>query len=764
MAVSPARAIRGPLEGPATRLLGVSAEACEAGTCIRLHTDGAPGEVAVFVLQDPPRLVIDLFDLRDAETPARIPVGGSQVSQLRVGTHPEMVRIVADAGSEPSSLEQVATEMRPDGLVVRVGLPRGDGAPDRLLAVPSVLPTRGASGALAGPAAPSQPPAHGIETPLGRPATQLLGVSAEACEAGTCIRLHTDGAPGEVAVFVLQDPPRLVIDLFDLRDAETPARIPVGGSQVSQLRVGTHPEMIRIVADAGSEPSSLERVATEMRPDGLVVEVGLPRDDEAPDRLLAVSPVPPPRGASGASAAPGPLPAQAGVSEPPKATSDGLHVELKADRSRVGRSLPRGMRAVRSWTSAFDFDWGSPSGRGDGASDGERHEPASERGWNGQGLATLADWEPDTLAHNRIRLGFLDDRIRLTARYARSRYDASARRFATLGSLHGRDLDRLLAPAGVDGEAFSGRLEGTLWRWGPAGIDAFASYQRVDPLFAWSGSDEKDPFAKSDRRMLEAGGRIRSGPFGLELSRISEQADVDDSRSAPPRRWSNRAVLSASLDPLRQLDAGASEHGLWSLAPDSAWVSLSQGRVESDGSRREDAATRGLSAGLSWDGETSSATLGLWRWSYEDGGAALDWTGSGADLSYGIYGERWSLYAGLGAQRYLTDQPGYRSVESSVAGFASFSVRPKHLPGLTGTFHLDLYQADYGASAVPLQTDSWGFRTGLDLADFLFPIQRGFRPPLRAAYGAVWSRARYGSADPQLALDHGPIVDFGIDF
>jgi hypothetical protein len=608
-------------------------------------------------------------------------------------------------------------------------------------------------------------PARAIRGPLERPATRLLGISAETCDAGTCIHLHMDGAPGEVAVFALQDPPRLVIDLFELRDAETPARIPVGGSQVSRLRVGTHPEMIRIVADAGSEPSSLERVATEMRPDGLVVEVGLPRDDGALDRLLVVPPARA-RGASGVPAAPRRLVAQASVSEPPEATSSGFHVELEADRSRVGRTLPRGLRALRSWTSAFDLDSRSASGRGDGASAGERHGPASEpaRGKDGQSLATLADWESDRLAHNRIRLGFFDDRIRLTTRYARSRHDPTAPRFAALGSLHGGDLDRLLAPAGVVAEAFSGRLEGTLWRRGPAGIDAFASYQRVDPLFAWSESGKNDPFARSDRRMFEAGGRIRSGSFGLELSRISEQAGVDDFRSDAPRRWSNRAVLSASLDPLRQLDPRASEHGLWSLAPDSAWVGLSQGRVESDGSRREDAATRGLSAGLSWDGESSSASLGLWRSSYEDGGAALDWSGSGADLGYGIYRERWSLYAGLGAQRYLTDQPGYRSVESSVAGFASLSVRPKHVPGLTGTLHLDRYQADYGASAVPLQTDSLGFRMGFDLSDLLFPIQRGFRPHLRASYGAVWSRTRYGLADPQRALDHGPIVDFGIDF
>jgi len=258
---------------------------------------------------------------------------------------------------------------------------------------------------------------------------------------------------------------------------------------------------------------------------------------------------------------------------------------------------------------------------------------------------------------------------------------------------------------------------------------------------------------------------LRSGPFGLSLSRIEEQPDAGDSRSdSRPDRWSHRAVLSASLDPLRQLDADASEHVLWSLAPDSVWVSLTQGRVEADGARPEGAATRDLSAGLSWGGEGSSASLGLWRSTYESGGSAADWSGSGADLAYGLYRERWSLDAGLGAQRSATDQPGYHAFESSLSSFLSLSARPEHFPPLITTLTLDRYLADYGESAAPLRMESFGLQTGVDLADLLVPKKWGLRPSLRASYGAVWSSTRSGDGDPELVLEHGPMLTFGIDF
>src|SRR5262245_53067872 len=519
------------------------------------------------------------------------------------------------------------------------------------------------------------PAGHAFDAPPDRPATRLLQLSADASDAGVRIRVHTDGRPKGVAIFELEDPRRLVIDLLDLRDAETPASIQSGIPEISQLRVGRHPGRIRIVADAAAALPSFGPVATRTLRDGLEVEIAVSRGEAALDRLLEVPTAVPSRAAGGAATELAPP-----ASQPLDRPSDDVRVELEKARSRVGGSIPRGM-----------------SGR---------------------------------LDQDRIRLGLFDDRIRVTTRYARSGFfAASPGPSEALDSLHGSDLDRWIAPAGRAGEAFSGRLDGALWSFGPARVDGFASFQRVDPLFEWGERGEENPFGNGDGRRLEAGG-----------------------------------VISASLDALRRLDAGAGEHVLWSLVPDSLWGSLSQGRAEADGARPEGAATRTLSAGLSWSGASSSATLGLWKSSYASGGGAADWSGSGADLAGGLYGERWSLDAGLGAERSSTDQPGYHSFESSVSGFVSLSARPERFLPLSATLTLDRYRADYGASATPLRMEIFGLQTGVDLAELLLPIRWGIRPSLRASYGAVWSLTRSQGADPELVLEHGPMLTFGIDF
>src|SRR5262245_5626366 len=296
------------------------------------------------------------------------------------------------------------------------------------------------------------PAGHAFDAPPDRPATRLLGLSVDASDAGVRLRLHTDGRPGEVAVFELEDPRRLVIDLVGLRDAETPARIRSGVPEISQIRVGQHPERIRIVADAGAALTSFEPIVTRTLPDGLEVEIAVPRDEAALDRLLAV----PTRAASVAAPVAAPP-----VSQP--SSDDDVHVALERGRSSVGGSIPRGI--------------------------------------NGG------------LAQDRLRVGLFDDRIRLTTRYARSGYAASVGSSLALGSLHGSELDRWISPAGLAGEAFSGRLDGALWRFGPARVDGFASFQRVDPRFEWRERGEENPFGKSDGRRLGAGGVFRTGPL-----------------------------------------------------------------------------------------------------------------------------------------------------------------------------------------------------------------------------------------------------------
>src|SRR4029453_15695591 len=126
------------------------------------------------------------------------------------------------------------------------------------------------------------------------------------------------------------------------------------------------------------------------------------------------------------------------------------------------------------------------------------------------------------------RLGLFEDRVRLTTRYGRSQFDAEEIRPAAISRMDPGSLDRLLGRSGAGGAAFSPPLDVSLWRSGPARIEGFGSFQRVDPLFKWSDSGKQDPFAKAGRRVLETGGAIRTAAFGLALSRVSEQVDAGD--------------------------------------------------------------------------------------------------------------------------------------------------------------------------------------------------------------------------------------------
>src|SRR5262249_9221497 len=157
---------------------------------------------------------------------------------------------------------------------------------------------------------------------------------------------------------------------------------------------------------------------------------------------------------------------------------------------------------------------------------------------------------------------------------------------------------------------------------------------------------------------------------------------------------------------LRQLDARASDHDLWRLVPDSVWLSATQGRVAPDAARPGGAATRDLGFGAAWGGEASSAALDVWGARYRGEGPEGDWSGNGADLSYGLYRERWSVYAGLAAQRDRSDQGETRLIESNISGFVSLSLRPQQLPSLATTLYLDRYEAEYGSAAGAFEMDS----------------------------------------------------------
>jgi type IV pilus assembly protein PilQ len=108
----------------------------------------------------------------------------------------------------------------------------------------------------------------------GAPATALLAVEPRGEGQGAVIELRADGPIAGHEHFVLDDPPRLVVDLPGLVSRVPSARISVARGGVSQVRVGQHEGKVRIVVDGSGELAGLKTASLASTPEGLAIALG----------------------------------------------------------------------------------------------------------------------------------------------------------------------------------------------------------------------------------------------------------------------------------------------------------------------------------------------------------------------------------------------------------------------------------------------------------------------------------------------------------
>ncbi len=138
-----------------------------------------------------------------------------------------------------------------EGLVVRISRAQGtqEGAP---LASGEGAEDPWATEAGAGEAAtPSEPALAAAETP--RRATVLKGVSATGAGEGLVLDFQADGQIEGASSFVLEAPPRLVVDLPGMKSEMAEKHVTVEHAQVSGVRVGQHDDKVRVVVDGKGE-------------------------------------------------------------------------------------------------------------------------------------------------------------------------------------------------------------------------------------------------------------------------------------------------------------------------------------------------------------------------------------------------------------------------------------------------------------------------------------------------------------------------------
>jgi type IV pilus assembly protein PilQ len=230
---------------------------------------------------NPERVIIDLSASSDvALAPVMVNdglVAEVSVSPYSIGTGDEMTRIevLLDAPAE----HEVTTVA--DGLKVRI-TPSGDTA-----ALDTQADWAGDSSEDAyDPWAASDAETSGDQmsetagasatTPAAEPtpATEFTGVDVEETADGILVKLRANGLISSVSTFTLDDPARLVVDLLDLKNGSSQATRELNSPFISRIRVGEHPDKIRVVIDGGStaEPFDGRRVVPTSA--GLVVALG----------------------------------------------------------------------------------------------------------------------------------------------------------------------------------------------------------------------------------------------------------------------------------------------------------------------------------------------------------------------------------------------------------------------------------------------------------------------------------------------------------
>jgi hypothetical protein len=90
---------------------------------------------------------------------------------------------------------------------------------------------------------------HGTKKERVRPARQIRAIKSVKSDEELRIYILADGSLAQYDTFFLDDPPRMVMDFMDVRSTKTQGVPSLKGAIVRKIRVGLHPEKVRLVFD-----------------------------------------------------------------------------------------------------------------------------------------------------------------------------------------------------------------------------------------------------------------------------------------------------------------------------------------------------------------------------------------------------------------------------------------------------------------------------------------------------------------------------------
>jgi len=211
-----------------------------------------------FEVTDPSRVIVDLPNTLADGIPPSWPAENGLINKIgTVTVHPTpqpYTRVVIELARETSytigRVEEeilVTFDQTPESLVISSALVRARAEP------PTVEPSSEI------PLPQSQPTAEEKLPPAGR----LLTIQASAIEQDINFLIVADGRLDQYRVFNLTDPSRVVVDLRGVQSSDAKDVLTLSGSLVRRVRVGLHPDRVRLVFDLVPEVGVTYQVIAE---------------------------------------------------------------------------------------------------------------------------------------------------------------------------------------------------------------------------------------------------------------------------------------------------------------------------------------------------------------------------------------------------------------------------------------------------------------------------------------------------------------------
>lgn len=172
----------------ATTLEAVVARQIGEGLMIELQSDGTVESAVTFMLEDPARLVVDLPELKSEVEQARIELDAPNASRIRVGAHPDKVRIVVDAGPADEPFDGRRVIPTPTGMIIALG--NGSDL-DQAVAEATMAPAPAVEPEAAEEIAMALPEdADGEAMPDAETSEEVATVSVAATDAGSLVTIY----------------------------------------------------------------------------------------------------------------------------------------------------------------------------------------------------------------------------------------------------------------------------------------------------------------------------------------------------------------------------------------------------------------------------------------------------------------------------------------------------------------------------------------------------------------------------------------------